>query len=136
MEQPLKFRWSLLIVFALWVLGFACFETGVVKWPEFTLIHTFLGPAVLLIALTPLSSKKVTAAKWLMPFMAGWAGVVIPAAYIPLRWGSGFGNHCDRASVLAGVLAFSMIAVSWLMKIVGNRSNRERASVFWNQAHA
>ena len=111
--KPLKFRWNLIIASAMWIFTAICYEAGVIYWQDFTFVHTFLAPAVLLVAFAPLSVRHVVSSPLLRPGMAVWAGVMVPVVYLTGRRLTGFGHHCDRASVIAGIIVFSTIFLRW-----------------------
>ncbi len=113
MEKPFRFRWSLLIVLTVWVLLVVCYEAGMVVWRDFTFVQTFIGPAVLMVALAPLSTKSLASSRWAMPCMAVWAGVMIPVVYLGGRWITGFRHHCDWLFLIGGITAFSAILLLW-----------------------
>ena len=109
-EKPLRYRWLLIIVLLAWGLMLVCFQAGIAYSK---LIHTIIVPPILLIAIATLSVSSIATAWWYQLFMAGWAGIMIPTVYLFMSWLTGFGHHCDRASVMAGAIVCSALSMEW-----------------------
>lgn len=124
-KNPFKFLWNLAITFAVWAFMAVCYEAGWIYWQEFTFVHTFIAPAMYLVALAPLSVKRVVRSEYLLPYMAVWEGVMIPTVYLVMRWITGFGHHCDRASLISGVLGFLGLLAYWAIATFVRRVRRK-----------
>ena len=96
-----------------WLLVAVSYEAGPVVWPDFTFIHTFLWPAMVLVALMPLSFSNFVSSKWFAPGIAIWEGVMIPGVYLVGRRITGLGSHCDKAAILGGGVAFLAMFGYW-----------------------
>ena len=114
METPIRFRWSALIALGVWALMLSCYELGMVRWEDFTFVHTLIPSLVLLVALAPLSARRIVSTRLLLPGMATWAGAVVPLTYLACRYATGLGEHCDRAFVVAGGTIFLVIMLAWM----------------------
>ncbi len=113
MEKPLKFRWTLLISLAFWLLMVGSYFGGLVVWPEFTFIHTFIPSIMTIVLLTPFSSRRFVQSKGVYLMSALWWGVTIPGSYFWLRMTTGLGPHCDRVMIIMGLTAMSASLVVW-----------------------
>src|SRR3989344_2160018 len=131
MEKPLrlKWKWCLLMVLGIWILSVAgywtvsvvCRGKGFTCRQDFTFVHTFLAPAMLLVALIPLSFPQFVSSKWLMPGLAIWEGVMIPGVCLVGRWSTDLGSHCDKVAMLSGTAAFCLLNAIWAISRLWRR---------------
>jgi hypothetical protein len=113
--KPVKFWWSLIIAFGMWAFVVICYEAGLTHPQAFTFVHTFIAPAVVLVAIVPLSVTRVVTHRWFVPGIATWTGFTIPAVYLTGRWITNYVHHCDKVAIFGGIGAFSVINACWVI---------------------
>jgi hypothetical protein len=116
-KKPFRYqwKWSLLTAFGVWAFVVVIYVAGFVPWKDVTFVHTFIWPAVMLVALVPLSIPIFADSKWFMPGMGAWMGVTIPGVYIGGSWVAGFENHCGKVATLGGIVAFLALNILWVI---------------------
>lgn len=124
-KKPVKFRWSLIIAFAMWIFTVICYQAGLTEPRVFTFVNTFIVPALVLVPIAPLSVARVVTHRWFMPGIAIWAGFTIPGIYLTGSWITGVGHRCDKVVMLGGVVAFFVLNMLWAVDRWQGRVSKE-----------
>ena len=114
MKGIFKFRWVVLVVFGAWALVAFFYAMNLIRVPDFSFVHTFIAPSILLVVLAPTSIKAIANKRLFTPFWAVWTGVMVPFVNFVGEEVTGLGHHCASIFGIGGLVAFALVFATWI----------------------